>query len=129
MYTCTKCQTSQSWQPLNEGVCDDCWHKDRLEYLRTQINNECISMGEITELESLAEHIDPDDAQLLEWAGVPEFKENATKPTTLPCPLCGSDLHYKSNQQYWSCEDCPAILLEYVNRGDAHKVADHLDAK
>lgn len=46
--------------------------KNRLEYLRAQIENECISYGEIAELESLAEHIEPDDVQLLEWANVPE---------------------------------------------------------
>ncbi len=44
----------------------------RLEYLRSQINAECISYGEIAELEGLAEHIEPGDVQLLEWAGVPE---------------------------------------------------------
>lgn len=45
---------------------------DRLEYLRKQINDECISYGEIAELQSLAKHIAPDDVQLLEWAGVSE---------------------------------------------------------
>ncbi len=44
----------------------------RLEYLRTQIDAECISMGEIIELQGLADQIDPSDVQLLEWAGVPE---------------------------------------------------------
>lgn len=47
----------------------------RLEYLRTQIDAECISYGEIAELQGLAEHIHPSDVQLLEWAGVPEFPE------------------------------------------------------
>lgn len=47
----------------------------RLEYLRTQIDAEQISYGEISELESLAEHIAPGDVQLLEWASVPEFPE------------------------------------------------------
>lgn len=47
--------------------------KERLEYLRTQIEGECISMGEIAELQSLIQYIDPSDVQLLEWAGVPEF--------------------------------------------------------
>lgn len=46
--------------------------KKRLEYLREQIENENISYGEIAELEDLAEYIDDDDVQLLEWAGVPE---------------------------------------------------------
>lgn len=49
--------------------------KARLEYLRQQINNESISYSELAELESLAEHIEPGDVQLLEAAGVPEFKE------------------------------------------------------
>jgi hypothetical protein len=47
--------------------------RKRLEYLRAQINGECISYGEIAELQDLAEHIEPDDVQLLEWAAVPEF--------------------------------------------------------
>lgn len=44
----------------------------RLEYLRSQIDAECISYAEIAELQDLAEYIEPDDVQLLEWAGVPE---------------------------------------------------------
>ena len=50
--------------------------KERLEYLREQINNECISEGELVELQSLADYIEPGDVQLLEWAGVPEFPED-----------------------------------------------------
>lgn len=46
--------------------------KERLEYLREQIINECISYGEIAELQSLSEHIEKGDVLLLEWAGVPE---------------------------------------------------------
>jgi hypothetical protein len=49
----------------------------RLAYLRAQIEDERISTAEIVELQNLAEHIDPGDVQLLEWAGVPEFKEDA----------------------------------------------------
>jgi hypothetical protein len=47
--------------------------KERLEYLRGEIEAERISMEEIAELESLSAHIDPGDTLLLEWAGVPEF--------------------------------------------------------
>lgn len=47
----------------------------RLNYLRDQINQECISYGEIAELQSLAKYIEPWDVQLLEWAGVPEHPE------------------------------------------------------
>ncbi len=44
----------------------------RLEYLRGEIQAERISYGELAELQDLAEHIDPSDTELLEWAGVPE---------------------------------------------------------
>lgn len=50
--------------------------KDRLEYLRGEIEAERISYEEISELESLVEYIDSDDVVLLEWAGVPEFPED-----------------------------------------------------
>jgi len=46
--------------------------KTRLEYLREQIEKECISYGEIAELQSLAQYIEADDVVLLEWAGVLE---------------------------------------------------------
>lgn len=49
--------------------------KNRLEYLRAQIIDECISYGEIAELQSLAEYIEDDDVLLKEWAGIPEFEE------------------------------------------------------
>lgn len=50
--------------------------KQRLEYLRGEINAERISYGEIAELTGLVEHIEPGDVQLLEWAGVPEFPDD-----------------------------------------------------
>lgn len=48
--------------------------KERLEYLRKQIENECISYWEIAELQELSQYIDKDDVLLLERAG---FEENA----------------------------------------------------
>jgi hypothetical protein len=45
---------------------------ERLEYLRGELRAERISYGELSELESLAEHIEPGDVELLEAAGVPE---------------------------------------------------------
>ena len=48
----------------------------RLEYLRAQIRAESISYGEIAELQGLAEHIDPGDVELLQWAGVPEYPDD-----------------------------------------------------
>ena len=46
----------------------------RLEELRVEIRAERISYDEIFELQSLAEHIDKGDVELLQWAGVPEFE-------------------------------------------------------
>ena len=46
--------------------------KQRLEYLREQIRQENISYGEIVELQSLKEHIENNDVELLQWAGVEE---------------------------------------------------------
>lgn len=45
----------------------------RLEYLRQELRAERISTGELLELQSLKEYIDPGDVELLEAAGVPEF--------------------------------------------------------
>ena len=49
--------------------------KSRLETLRQEIRLERISTGEILELQSLVEHIDKGDVELLQWAGVPEFED------------------------------------------------------
>lgn len=50
--------------------------EQRLAYLRNEIRNERISYAEIAELQTLADHIDPSDVELLERAGVPEFPED-----------------------------------------------------
>lgn len=47
----------------------------RLEELRIALQSESISLGELIELQGLAEHIEPGDVELLEAAGVPEFPE------------------------------------------------------
>lgn len=44
--------------------------KKRLEEIRTEIQNERISYGEIQELQNLVQYIDKDDVELLQWAGV-----------------------------------------------------------
>lgn len=46
--------------------------KRRLEYLRQELRDECISYGELAELQSLAGYIESGDVELLEAAGVPE---------------------------------------------------------
>ena len=48
--------------------------KQRLEEIREEIRNERVSIGELIELRSLVDYIEKDDVELLEWAGVPEFK-------------------------------------------------------
>jgi hypothetical protein len=50
--------------------------KERLEEIRTELDNETMSYGELTELQNLAEFIEEGDVQLLEAAGVPEFDES-----------------------------------------------------
>lgn len=47
--------------------------RERLEYLRGELRAERISLGELVELQGLAEHIEPGDTELLEAAGVPEY--------------------------------------------------------
>ncbi len=47
--------------------------KQRLEELRQELRNECISYGELAELQSLVKYIELDDVELLGAAGVPEF--------------------------------------------------------
>jgi hypothetical protein len=49
--------------------------KDRLEYLRGEIEAERISYSEIAELQNLKDYIEDDDVLLKEWAGIPEFEE------------------------------------------------------
>lgn len=51
--------------------------KEKLEYLRKQIENENISYSEIAELQSLTKYINKNDVVLLEWAGV--SKDNYKK--------------------------------------------------
>lgn len=46
--------------------------RERLEYLRGEIQAGRISYGEIAELQALAPHIEDGDVELLQWAGVEE---------------------------------------------------------
>ena len=55
--------------------------KNRLEYLRGEIQAERISYGEIVELQELAKYIDEGDVELLQWAG-----------NELVCELCQQDV-------------------------------------
>lgn len=62
--------------------------KDRLEYLRGELRAERISYEELAELQSLAEHIEPDDVELLEAAGVPEGEAPPDRSPWMICQEC-----------------------------------------
>ena len=47
--------------------------KERLEYLRGELRDECISYGELMELHSLVPFIEAGDIELLEWAAGQPF--------------------------------------------------------
>jgi hypothetical protein len=59
-----------------DQLCERINVKQRLEYLRGELQAERISYDELHELQSLAEHIEPDDVELLQAAGVPEFPDD-----------------------------------------------------
>jgi hypothetical protein len=44
----------------------------RLEEIRQAIREENVSIGELIELQSLAQYIEEGDVELLEWAGINE---------------------------------------------------------
>lgn len=46
--------------------------RERLEYIRGEIQAERISYAEIAELQALSEYIEDSDLLLLQWAGVDE---------------------------------------------------------
>jgi len=50
--------------------------KERLEELRQELRQECISYGELLELQDMAKYIDAGDVELLEAAGIPESNED-----------------------------------------------------
>ena len=83
--------------------------KARLDYLRTEIQNERISYSEIAEIQLLAEHIDQNDTELLQWAG----KEEGDHATDTYCTRCrregtdARDVYFPySNEFIQLCTDC-----------------------
>ena len=50
--------------------------RKRLEYLRAELRAERISYEELIQLQNLIPYIKEGDVELLEAAGVPEFKNN-----------------------------------------------------
>lgn len=99
--------------------------KQRLEYLRGEIRAERISYSEIYELQSLKEHIEDGDIELLQWAGVDEFEEEYCN-----CILCkhpfiigetGNELGFCINCQ--EKKDFPYDLNKYYEDHNNNKVA------
>jgi hypothetical protein len=66
------CASGSEYRLMREG--DE--PSQRLEELREALRSESISYGELAELQSLAEHIDKDDVELLEASGVAEFESD-----------------------------------------------------
>lgn len=62
----------------------------RLEQLRAALRSESISYGELAELQSLADHIEPGDVELLEAAGVPEQQDTYEVPFTFLVPVAAA---------------------------------------
>ena len=75
---CSKAAKETRRIAIEEGIIEETT-QDRLEYLRGEIEAERISYGEVAELESLSDHIDPDDVVLLLWAGVSEEERERRK--------------------------------------------------
>lgn len=79
-----------------------------LEHLRGEIRAQRISMGELADLQGMAELIDPGDVELLEWTGVPEFPEERAAFFAERAREAG-DLTYHEDPEHGAgglCVDC-----------------------
>jgi hypothetical protein len=65
------CASGSEYRLMREG---DDEPSQRLEELREALRSESISYGELAELQSLSEHIDKDDVELLFASGLAEFE-------------------------------------------------------
>lgn len=104
--------------------------KKRLEYLREQIEKECISTAEIAELQGLAKHIDRGDTLLLQWAGVPEFKESKKAVTQLnivTCGDCGRTFGHELEVKELTCPYCK-MTSDICDFPDAYYPPEHQDS-
>lgn len=74
----------------------------RLEQIRKSIKAENISYGEIVELQNLKAYIEPDDIELLQWAGEKE---------PVICECGGNTYEVLMGEIYNKCPDCGRIDL------------------
>lgn len=103
--------------------------KKRLEFLRQELRLESISQGELLELQSLAKYINPDDVELLEAAGVPEFTETKDDDNLLMHAVINqleadfSDIEFDAMSEMLELliknKESKKILIEYL--GDTAK--------
>lgn len=115
---CTK--YNEQVLPNEQGNCSLCGAElasiqERLEYIRAEIVADRVSYGEIAELQSLTEYIDPGDVLLLEWAGVPEdnhiIKQPVHRDGTYYCPDCMTELA-GDGENYIECMECDYKIHE-----------------
>jgi hypothetical protein len=89
--------------------------QERLEYLRGELRAGTMSYGELAELQSLADQIDPGDVELLEAAGVPEFPDEGTKvkiEVTVTFPMGKFDVR-RTGSRYDVCSVVCEALTEH----------------
>jgi hypothetical protein len=103
-------------------------HEQRLEYLRQELRAERISYGELAELQSLAEHIEPGDVELLEAAGVPEHQ------ATYEREAFELGAEHARNAASWAVDGRMshkdiARILAVLEEGDSEDVAEYLPAR
>jgi len=82
--------------------------KKRLEYLRKELRAERISYGELFELQSLAEHIEDGDVELLQAAGVEENAEPKTRRTN----YMPDDVIPPKTAYLCKCNKCDIIMFD-----------------
>jgi hypothetical protein len=81
----------------------------RLEYLRGELQAERISYGELAELQSLVEYIEPGDVELLEAAGVPEFPETWNDET-----ICAGIVDHADPTCTWDLADKVRLYENFI---------------
>lgn len=49
----------------------------------------------------------------------------------LKCPLCEGTMKYvkEGTTHIWKCDDCPAILFEYITKKDTENLDRHLERR
>lgn len=104
--------------------------KKRLEELRKELRAEQISWGELHELQSLAEYIEPGDVELLEAAGVPEFpEEDSMASGGRSKAAIAKDRKYTSSEPHELAYDRKGKTIHYKKHEDGGSMATGGDLK